>query len=108
MRVQRINVFRADKKLDGRGTSIAGLIPSAIYDGMSTKLARFFLCDGMRRHGRRRIAARNMTRPAIAANQLFQRLSGRTTSAAPAKPRTMRKAVHEEGLWRICRSLGVL
>src|SRR5580692_11277550 len=56
--------------------------------------------------GGKRIAARNMPRPAMAASQLFQRLSGRITSAAPAKPRKMRKTIQDWALWRMRRSLG--
>src|ERR1700739_445233 len=53
-----------------------------------------------------RMAARNMARPAIAACQLFPKLRGRITSAAPVRAVRCRKASQLRGSRRIFRSLG--
>src|SRR5579859_1737416 len=57
--------------------------------------------------GGKSMAARNIARPAMAASQLFQRLNGRTTSAAPEKARIIRKAIQDWALLRMRRSLGI-
>src|SRR6266852_2536133 len=53
-----------------------------------------------------RMAVRNMARPAMAACQLFHKLSGRTTRDAPAMASRMRKASQLRRSRRRFRSLG--
>src|ERR1700693_1755841 len=59
-----------------------------------------------RRSGGRSTANRNSAKPTGAKAQAFHKLSGRTTRAAPAMPRRMRKPVQALGLEGRVRTLG--
>src|SRR6266478_7981955 len=49
----------------------------------------------------------NIVRPTMAGMKLVPKPSGRTTSAAPATPKKVRKSIQERGLRRTCRILGI-
>src|SRR6266404_7694042 len=53
-------------------------------------------------------ASRNSAKPTGAKAHAFHKLSGRTTSAAPAKPSITRKAVQARGVERRVKSFGKL
>jgi hypothetical protein len=81
-------------KLNGRRSGTAWLIFPAIYDDERAEFARFVVSRTRFGRGQKDCGEKH-GKTGNGGGQLFQRLSGRMTSAAPAKARIMRNAIQD-------------